>query len=213
MKYLILLLLCWLFAFATPVLAQTSLVGTVTDDIGEPIIFGTIRLSQGGQLVTGSQTDFDGKYQIVPLEPGIYDVQFDYIGYDTTYMEGVLVEEGVANQLDIQISNGVTLEAVNIIGPSCFPQPEQVMAANIVSPGDLIRMLEAPYYITLYEKGVIVGVNEEVRDLELWMEDELIAKWRKRKPGEYKVKVGDLPAGQVLKLISGSNDFECQAVY
>jgi hypothetical protein len=87
------------------------------------------------------------------------------------------------------------------------------MAANIVSPGDLIRMLEAPYYITLYEKGVIVGVNEEVRDLELWMEDELIAKWRKRKPGEYKVKVGDLPAGQVLKLISGSNDFECQAVY
>jgi hypothetical protein len=70
------------------VLAQTSLVGTVTDDIGEPIIFGTIRLSQGGQLVTGSQTDFDGKYQIVPLEPGIYDVQFDYIGYDTTYMEG-----------------------------------------------------------------------------------------------------------------------------
>ena len=193
--------------------AQTSLQGTVTDEAGEPIIFGTIRLIQGGELITGSQTDFDGKYKIVPLEPGIYDVQFDYIGYDTAYLEGVLIEEGIANQLDIEISSGVTLEEVKIIGPGCFPQRPLVTTANMDGMGEIFRMLEAPYYITCYENGIIVVVNEEVRKLELWMDGELIARWRKRKPGEYKVRIKEMPAGQIIRLISESNEFVCQVIY
>ena len=90
--------------------AQTSLQGVVADaETGEPIIFGTIALYQKNVLITGTETDFDGFYQITKLDAGTYDVVFSYTGYHDQKVVGVIVASGKTNQLDAKMSAGVTI--------------------------------------------------------------------------------------------------------
>ncbi len=110
------LLLTVVFLLAGLVLhAQTSLKGQVTDaDSGQPILFGTVALYKNGVLVTGGETDFDGYYSITELDPGTYDVEFSYTGYQTQRIEGVAVLEGKANVLNAQLSAGITIDVVTV---------------------------------------------------------------------------------------------------
>lgn len=108
-----LLALLGLFTLALPLTAQTSLSGKITDETGEPIIFGSVALYKAGVLVTGTETDFDGHYSFASLDPGTYDVEASYIGYSSKRIEGVLVYAGQANKLDIEMStDAVSLDEV-----------------------------------------------------------------------------------------------------
>ncbi len=75
--------------------AQTrpgSLKGTVKDKrSGETIPFANITLKQGGVLITGGTTDFDGNYNINPVDPGTYTVECTFIGYAPYTVNGVVV--------------------------------------------------------------------------------------------------------------------------
>jgi hypothetical protein len=83
---------------------QGSLSGKVTDEeTGEPILFGDVVVYQNGKLVTGEQTDFDGNYIISPIDTGIYDVVFKYVGYADLKIEGVVIEEANETLLDVSI--------------------------------------------------------------------------------------------------------------
>jgi len=79
--------------------AQTrpgSLRGTVKDKAkGETLPFANVVLKQRGVQVTGGTTDFDGNYNINPVNPGIYDVEFSFAGYATLTLQGI---EVVANR-------------------------------------------------------------------------------------------------------------------
>jgi hypothetical protein len=99
---------------AVGVMAQTSLQGKVTDvGSGEPIIFGNVALYQNGNLVTGVETDFDGNYAFSNIDPGLYDVEVSYVGYQSSRQVGVVVKAGKVTKLDLEISEGVvTQEAV-----------------------------------------------------------------------------------------------------
>jgi len=71
---------------------QASISGKVIDvDTGEPILFGDIVVYQDGKLITGEQTDFDGNYIISPIDTGVYDVRFLYVGYEEVMIEKVQV--------------------------------------------------------------------------------------------------------------------------
>ncbi|MHC4379372.1 MAG: vWA domain-containing protein, partial [Planctomycetota bacterium] len=105
---LLALLAFWVLAL--PLYAQTSLSGKVTDDTGEPIIFGSVALYKNGVLITGTETDFDGYYHFASLDPGTYAVETSYVGYTKQRIERVLVYAGKANKLDIEM----TSDAVNL---------------------------------------------------------------------------------------------------
>lgn len=109
MKTILLLLAVWLGG-TSAVLAQTSLYGKVTDDNGEPIIFGSVALYKNGVLTTGAETDFDGNYNFSNVDPGTYDVEVSYVGYSPARISGVLVKAGKANKLDVVLSS----DAVNL---------------------------------------------------------------------------------------------------
>ena len=97
--------------------AQSALSGKVTDaDTGEPILFGDVVVYRNGALITGEQTDFDGNFIISPMDPGTYDVEFTYVGYSTSRVEGVLVSADKEVTLDMTMSPGVDLEAVVVTG-------------------------------------------------------------------------------------------------
>ena len=96
--------------------AQTSLYGKVSDDAGEPIIFGSVALYKNGVLTTGAETDFDGNYNFSNVDPGTYDVEVSYVGYSPMRIEGVKVSAGKANKLDVELSSdAVKLDDVIVV--------------------------------------------------------------------------------------------------
>ncbi len=100
-------LLSLVFALvSTATFAQTSIAGKVTDaDSGEELIAANVTLYKEGVLITGVATDFEGNYSI-NTDPGTYDVEISYIGYPTNRINGVIVNAGQANKLDVQLGAG-----------------------------------------------------------------------------------------------------------
>ena len=97
-------------------LAQTSLEGKVTDAAsGEAILFGTVALYKNDVLISGTETDLDGNYFFSNLDPGTYDIESSYIGYTAQRQVGVVVNAGRTNRLDFSISEGVLIDAVQIV--------------------------------------------------------------------------------------------------
>ncbi len=107
------ILLCALITFGN---SQTGIIkGLATDGLtNEPIIFANIILV--GTSV-GTTTDEVGNYEFLGLEPGVYDVQISYIGYETL----TITEQQVQNnrpttvnflmELDTETLDEVTIKA------------------------------------------------------------------------------------------------------
>ena len=109
-----LLLFCCLMVGST-LYAQTSLGGKVIDDTGEAVLFGNVALYKNGVLVSGGTTDIDGNYNLGNLDPGTYDVEFSYTGFQTQRIAGVIVYAGKANKLDATLTSGVVLNEVVVV--------------------------------------------------------------------------------------------------
>src|SRR5680860_1170765 len=111
-----LLLFCFLSLTATIGMAQTSIEGKVTDqENGDEIIYGTVAIYKNGVLVTGTETDENGYYAISNIDPGTYDVNASYVGYQSKTIEGVVLLAGKNIRLDIEISSGTVLAEVVIV--------------------------------------------------------------------------------------------------
>ena len=100
---------------AASVFAQQTIFGTITDDIGDPVIGGTVKVLNGDALVTGAATDFDGNYRI-SVDPGTYNVEFSYIGFTPQRINGVEVLAGQENKLDqkFEANGGIVLETATV---------------------------------------------------------------------------------------------------
>jgi hypothetical protein len=93
-----------------------TLQGKITDaDTGEPILFCAVVLTKGGIQAGVVETDFDGNYSIGNLDPGEYDVEVSYIGYQEQLIKGVRVVAGRVVPLNVSLSPGVLLGEVEIV--------------------------------------------------------------------------------------------------
>jgi outer membrane receptor protein involved in Fe transport len=107
------IILCLAFTISS---AQTSLEGKVTDaGSGEPILFGSVALFKEGVLITGTETDLDGNYFFSDMQPGTYDVEASYVGYQAVREVGVVVKAGRTNRLNFDIAEGVLLDIGAVI--------------------------------------------------------------------------------------------------
>jgi TonB-linked SusC/RagA family outer membrane protein len=102
MKKLSLVLTLVLFAIGFA-FAQRTVVGTVTDQDGEPLIGATV-LVKG--TTTGTVTDIDGKYSVT-APAGANTIVFSYTGYDTQE-----ITLGASNVVNAILNFGQVLEEV-----------------------------------------------------------------------------------------------------
>ncbi len=87
---------------ATPPPGFTGVYGQVTDaQTKETLIEATVKVVTGGQKSV--LTDVDGNYQLA-LPPGKYDLRVFYDVYEGRRITGVIVEQGKATKLDVQLS-------------------------------------------------------------------------------------------------------------
>lgn len=93
-----------------------TIKGTVLDESGEPLPFVNVTLKQSGNLKTGATTDFDGNFKISSLEPGKYDLEVSFVGYQTQKTEGIIVKGDKLLPLpDITLKEGDMLDEVEVI--------------------------------------------------------------------------------------------------
>ena len=87
--------------------------GTVTDATNnETIPFANVFVEQ---TKSGVATDFDGNYKIENLKPGVYNITYSFVGYNTQSVAEVIVNPNKPTVLDIQlISSSTSLEEVEI---------------------------------------------------------------------------------------------------
>ncbi|TNE51659.1 MAG: TonB-dependent receptor [Bacteroidetes bacterium] len=103
-------------------LAQTGttvITGKVSDDQGEALIGATVKVLNGTDFIRGAITDYNGDYRIV-LDPGNYDVEVSYTGYQTQKVTGVRVIVNTLNSLDFTLVSGNVLGEVTV---SAFKVP------------------------------------------------------------------------------------------
>ncbi|MCR4828382.1 MAG: TonB-dependent receptor [Bacteroidales bacterium] len=105
-----------LLLMAGAVFAQGTLKGTITDEkTGQPVPMVTVRAMQGGQLIGGGRTDFDGVYTIKGLAVGTYDVEISHVSYQSIKTQITVKASGftILNQA-LGKATG-TLEAVKVV--------------------------------------------------------------------------------------------------
>ncbi|MDP4192160.1 MAG: TonB-dependent receptor, partial [Bacteroidota bacterium] len=90
-------------------------MGKIVDkNTGEPVSFANI-VVEGTSL--GAASDEEGKYVILNIAPGVYNVTASYIGYQKTTVKEVRVNVGFTTKLDVELTSGeITLGAVVVQG-------------------------------------------------------------------------------------------------
>ncbi len=107
-----------LFAPFLSAQVKVSLFGNVKDKLGEPIAGASVFLEN---TELGSQTDFDGNYEITNIAPGSYNLIVSYLGYESQTSYNIIVRskgtptynfilKEAAEQLDeVVVSNANTI--------------------------------------------------------------------------------------------------------
>jgi hypothetical protein len=100
-----------------------AIKATLTDEkTKEPLAFANVIVKNGNIQVATGTTDFDGNVFIKPLDPGKYDVQAVYVGYQKKLITGVTVASDKTAYVNIPMANegGVQLDEVKI---EAFTEP------------------------------------------------------------------------------------------
>ena len=88
-------------------LAQRTISGTITDDVGEPLIGASI-VAKG--TTVGTITDIDGSYSL-GIADDVNTLVVSYTGFDTKEFE-----IGASNVMDITLTEGIELSEVVVTG-------------------------------------------------------------------------------------------------
>lgn len=140
-----------LLVSAATLVAQRTVSGTVTDDNGTPLIGANV-LVKGTTI--GTITDIDGSYSIV-VPDGYDQLVVSYTGYSSQE-----VTLGVANTLDISLSEGVLLDEAVVTGFVTDRNSRNVSYANqTVKADDLISQPNRNALEALRGKAAGVKIN------------------------------------------------------
>ncbi|QLG45564.1 TonB-dependent receptor [Costertonia aggregata] len=99
----------------------SAIGGQVTDNLGEPLPGASIVAVHTPSGTTyGAATDFDGFYRISGIRTGgPYKITFSYVGFNNDVKEGIFLNLGSTNKINVQLSESATaLDEVVVTGVS-----------------------------------------------------------------------------------------------
>ncbi|NUN10110.1 MAG: TonB-dependent receptor [Ignavibacteriaceae bacterium] len=112
-----------IMAYILPVYAQSGvgkLGGRILDaDTKEPLIGANVVIVG---TEAGAATDADGRYFVLNIIPGTYDVRISYVGYGTKIMKEVRIVAGITFELNTELSSSFTTDEIVITGKKFFEE-------------------------------------------------------------------------------------------
>lgn len=124
-----------LATFSTLKAQNGSLQGIVIDNKTKETIVGANVLIKG--TTKGASTDFDGKFEINNLKPGVYTLVISYISYNSSTLENIKVEANNISNLTIEIQEQSTnLSEIEIVAER--KTDTEISMISIIKSSDLV---------------------------------------------------------------------------
>ena len=118
MKTIQLIVIAMSLLISTAIVGQNNsgeIKGKVFEfETGDPLPFASVYVKIGEQLV-GTTTDYDGKFTLKPLQPGIYNVTISYTGLEKMIQSVEVDPEKITYLDDFQFKNNNMLVGTDII--------------------------------------------------------------------------------------------------
>ena len=83
--------------------ASGEIRGKITDEQGNPAIGAIIKILAANHEITGTASDWEGKYSIKPIEPGVYDLIIQFPQYKIQKIENVIVRNEDVAYVDAEL--------------------------------------------------------------------------------------------------------------
>ncbi len=159
MKHVIIILLMVLVLsqISSTLFAQTGvgkISGKVIDaDTKEPLIGANIILVNTN---LGAATDIDGKYFILNITPGTYEVKFSYVGYAPKSIQEVRVVANITYELDVELSTDFTLPDIVVVDKKFF-ESKSTNTVKVIDADQISRLpVRGVANIASLQSGVVV---------------------------------------------------------
>ena len=132
-------LMVWVFPLFLWAGTTGKISGLVTDaETNEPLIGVNVMITDLG---TGAATGLDGRYVIMNIPPGIYDVRFSMIGYEGKKVEGNRVMVDLTTTLDVQLGTSIIEgQSVTITADRSMVQADITYSQSNISSAELSAM-------------------------------------------------------------------------
>jgi outer membrane receptor protein involved in Fe transport len=145
--FILLVVLATALGAASPARAQfvatASIEGSVTDESGGALPGVTVTASspalQVGQVT--AVTDPDGRYRLVQLPLGVYQVKYELSGFQSMIREGLQLSTGFAAKVDIVLKVGAVSETVTVSGASPIVDVKTTTSGQLLSAAQVNDLL------------------------------------------------------------------------
>ena len=133
-KTLCLMALLCLLLSETKLLAQDitqSIRGVVIDlESKTPLIGVNITISTSNPIL-GSSTDLEGRFRIEDIPIGRHDIEISYIGYETAYLNSILLNSGKELVLEIELEESIS--SLNVVEITAENATDKTKALNTMA--------------------------------------------------------------------------------
>lgn len=157
-KRILTLIMVFAVAFSYGQTRPGSIKGTVKDKrTGEVIPFATVIVKDKDVVIATGTTDFDGKYNINPVNAGVYNLTCNFIGYADFNLNGVTVYSGKPKVINFNM----TVESTMIQEVTVTAQEELIetgKTSDIVSSEEIKNL---PYRNLSQIVGTTAGVFQQ----------------------------------------------------
>lgn len=130
-----------------PIWAQSgaSMKGKVIDETeGVEVIAANILLKKGGEMVAGTQSDFDGNYNLSNIPPGTYDLEASYVGLPTLKITGIQLNAGATKTFDIkfpkQEDGGIVIDVIEVEAERPIVQQDDPSNARTITSEEIEKL-------------------------------------------------------------------------
>lgn len=146
-------------------LAQTGKIsGIATDKQTKEPLVGTSIVVVGSTM--GAATGIDGRYTILNVAPGVYDVKATYVGYQDVTIRGVQVVSGLTAEMNFEMpTSAVEISPVEIVAQRPLIEKSATNAIRIMTSEELqnLPVRGAVGYFSLQPGVVLQDGNVYVR--------------------------------------------------
>ena len=154
----------WMLLLPAFASAQASITGVVQDPSGGVLPGVTVEASSPALIekVRTAVTDGNGRFQIVDLRPGPYQVTFSLTGFSTVVRDGIELTGSSVTRVDVELRVGALQESVTVTGEAPTVDVQTVKRQQVLSAEMIDALPTARNYVTLARliPGTVGGGND-----------------------------------------------------
>lgn len=157
---------CWIYLFATTCLiAQTTsaIHGRITDPQGLAVAGATITVSSPALATrVATATDITGSYRVGGLEPGVYDLRFEKLGFKPQLYRSLMVTVNQSLTLDAVLTLSQAREVITVSAQPPMIDTTVSSSGDTILPREIAGMpLNGRRYLDLMQLVPGVTVNQQ----------------------------------------------------